>query len=283
MRLTEKQRQRINRYLREVHDRLAGFEEPEREKALRQLKDRIQRELLQYGRKEIHDADIETVLAQCGSPSEQAAGLTGRPVAHSSVAAPAASDRVWLGVCGTLGARWDLEPRVLRILMVVLGFVPFLLPFVLIAYIGAYLYLYFETPAPSGASPLDVRAVVTSVLKTFGIALALFIGSKVLLEIVARLAFRLFEQSARLDPRWTWLDTHGNAVFFWAVTTLLPLSALSALPVPSAWAGTLRKATLAGLALYAVLLCLGLAYFLTGTLLLAADHVARTTGLLSLF
>lgn len=280
MQLTPKQRDHINRYMRDVAACLGDMPDAERQEVVGRLRRRIERELSQYGDTSLRDGDVEAVLKNCGLPAAQASALRGR--AHPAPdGRPSATDRVWLGVCGGLARRVQLDANILRFIVVLLGLIPFLLPFLLLAYVGAYLVLYY-TSETTDLPPIHYGRLTRTVLTTFLVALALFAGSEFVLELAHRLLWRFLERTVSLESRWDWLELNGNALFFWVLVALMPLAAISALPVSEAWAGTLKKMVHAALALYAIALCFGIACFLAGIAMDIAQDLARSPILQSL-
>jgi hypothetical protein len=92
------------------------------------------------------------------------------------------------------------------------------------------------------------------------------------LEGFRRVLFSLLQVQPDLPGDWAWLAWRGDSLFTWALLLALPVAALSALPVPAAWAATLRKVAWALVAVYAVALCFGLACYFVGTAVaLASD------------
>ncbi|HOJ34692.1 MAG TPA: PspC domain-containing protein [Candidatus Hydrogenedentes bacterium] len=271
MRLTEAQRDRINRYLKEVHQGLSDAEPRVRSEKVHALKTRIRQELAKLEDRDVRDEDIEQILAACGAPTQQSV-----PRYEDDSSRPTGQDdRVWLGVCARLAAQWDLDARVIRIAAVLLGLLPPVLPFLLLTYIGVYVYFYVSAPDSKPKDEISIFGIAKFVLAVFGGVWGVYLCGVVLIEFIARSTFKLLAQPLALSSRWTWLEREGAGWFFWMLFTLLPLSALSALPVPPAWASTLRKVVYAVLALYAVLVCFGVASYLVGTIFFLAEHGLR--------
>lgn len=116
MKLTERQQQRITRYLHEVRSRLGDLPETERSGALTALQARIVREVQLPGDGLVDDAVLDKALENCGRPSEQAQRiLAGRPSQNPSFLLW--NDRVWLGVCGGAAERLGTEPFYIRLVL----------------------------------------------------------------------------------------------------------------------------------------------------------------------
>lgn len=279
--LTEPQERRVTRYLRDVAAHLADLSPQEREAALARLNARIDRELSRFPNG-LDDADLDKVLAGCGSPSSQAARLM--PAKNPAAPRPFVSwpDRVWLGVCGGIAQRLDIDANIVRLIAVLLGLVLPLLPLLLVAYLALYFWDYFSTERPS-IDPIEPLKLVKTLASTFGVAVALHIGTRVLLLFVTHAYQTVTEQPLALERRWNWIAYDAGTWLFWVLVVGLPLAALSALPVPKAWAGTLKKTVQAGLALYAVWLCFGIASVLTGIILRSVEDFSGTAGTDALF
>lgn len=271
MRLTEAQRDRINGYLRDVQQALSDADPGVRSERLQSLKARIQKELTQLEDREVRDEDIAQILAACGSPAEHSATV----LSQASTPLSKEIDRIWLGVCTGLAERWAVDVRVIRVMAVLLGLLPPVLPFVLLAYLGMYAYFYMSDSDSIPKGEIRVFSIARFVLAVFAAIWGVYLCGVILIEFIARGTFKLLEQPLELSSRWTWLEREGAGWFFWTLFTLLPLSVLSALPVPPAWASTLRKVVYAALALYAVLVCFGVASYLVGVIFFLAEHGLR--------
>src|SRR5690606_25819427 len=69
---------------------------------------------------------------------------------------------------------------------------------------------------------------------------------------------------AAIESRWTWYADGTFGTFVWALIFVLPLAALSALPVRADWQPTFRKLAHAGVAIYSVYAAYGLGSLLAG-------------------
>ena len=76
-----------------------------------------------------------------------------------------------------------------------------------------------------------------------------------------------------------WLTGETGFLFFMMLATGIPLAAIAALPVSNEWSGTLHKITQAALAIYAVVLCLGIACALVGVAVANIGQIPDTPGL----
>lgn len=280
MRLTEEQQRRITQFLRHVNRELDDLSGAERRETLERAKDRIVEALRRLPRRDIHDTDVIRALKSCGTPEELAARVRERP-RQPPAKFLATRDRTWLGVCGGIARLVHNETRMVRIIFVLLGLVTG--PVALILYLAVYsaMYLAEETEA---VVPIDRGRLVKALSGSFGIALALFAGTEAVLWSVPNTYARFTGQGHfALDSSWGWLDVHGPSLFLLVLALVLPIAAMSGLPVPDSWASTLRKVVQAVLALYALGLCFGMACVLVGTILYAVEQATGTDLLQALF
>jgi phage shock protein PspC (stress-responsive transcriptional regulator) len=269
MKLTHSQNRRVQRYVREVGRQLGALSDEARERQLALLRERIDERLRALHEAEPDDEQVETVLQRCGAPETVAKRLVKQ--ARDDAEQPRGTDRVWLGVCLAASRQFGFEVRYVRVGAVLLGLVLPLLPFVLLAYLGCYAVLHYAGELPE-AKPVDWWGFAKVVGGVFAGILALHLLGILALEGVQRLVFRFLQTQPQLPGEWAWLAWRGGSLFLWAMLITLPLAALSALPVPPLWRGTLRKVAYATVALYAVALCFGVACYLVGTAVaLAAD------------
>ncbi|MCP4639613.1 MAG: PspC domain-containing protein [bacterium] len=277
MKLTRSQEARIGKYLKDVTVYLGDVSEEERKRAIAQLKNRIARELRQFGDGDVDDGSLEVVLENCGNPVSQAARL----LAGRASAAPvflAWPDRVWLGVCGGLGRALGVEPGVVRLIAVLLAVIFPLVPILLLGYITAFLVAYFRSPAEA-LPRVAWGKMVQSFFGFIGTAVALFAGSLVILLFITHMYRHFMGQELVVDPRWAWLIEKNRAAFAWCIAILGPLAIIRALPTRVAWQKTLKKVTQAGLALYAMGVCFGIASLMVGIILLVVDQVSGGGGI----
>lgn len=280
IKLSENQERRITRYLRDVGEHLGDLSLRERESALARLNARIELELAKF-RNGLEDADLLKVLQRCGNPAEQAARLMpSRPVPPDTFVCW--SDRVWLGVCAGIARKLDVDATIVRIVAVLIGIVFPLVPLLLIAYVAVFLWDYYTTEE-GVFDPIEPLKLVKALAGVLAVALALHYGTRALLIFISHAYQMVMVQPLVLERRWGWITSDAGSWLFWVLAIGLPLAALSALPVPKAWAGTLKKTVQAGLALYAVWLCFGIACVIAGVILQSVDEFTGTAGTDALF
>lgn len=279
MSVYEEDKTKITQYLTEVGAHLRDVKTADRRALLSELNARIHANV--KGRAPANGQDVtvvEEVLDDLGSPARQAAELRDL----SAETGPDATilvwgDRVWLGVCAGIAQRIGIDANFVRLVLVVLGFVPPLLPFLITAYLGFYAVVY--SASPKGALPRlryfpIVRRAVAVVLAGAG----LYGGAHILLLFLSRLSKQALGTGLLIDGKYNWLLTSNKPMFFWVMAYVLPVAIMSAMPVKSSWAGTLEKVAKATLALYAMVICVGLAYMIAGLLIEGADQVTDSPG-----
>ena len=277
MKLTEKQEHRIARHLQEVAARLANQSPQKRQEALARLRERIRERLKQLGSSPVRDQDVEAVLKACGGPVDRPA----RPQAEAGTGWPSFvswPDRVLLGVCAGLAKQLDVPPAAVRTVVVILALIPPFFPAILGIYLGAFFAVYFKSNGTEIPS-IEWLKTIRSVSTTSAILLALFLGTAALLWTFAYASLQVVGRAVVLDERWAWFQQSNGTLFFWALLFLLPLTILSTLPVPAGWDTTLRKIVQAGMALYALVLCYGIATVLVGIILRVVEDASGPGGL----
>jgi len=187
-------------------------------------------------------------------------------------------NRVWLGVCAGIARRFGAEPMLIRFIAVMLGVIPFLLPFLLVGYLAVYFYVYFTVEGKSSLDDIDWLAVAKAAGIAFAIALVLNLATSLLVTLLAHAAMLITQSSPTVAPNWGWLVTQGGSLFRWTLFIAVPLAVLSGLPLSAGWQGTMRKVVHAGLAIYGVVLCFGVASLLVGTVLGFVDNTAGKPG-----
>ena len=274
--LSETQERRIARYLRDVAEQLRDLSSEERERALSRLNARIERELARTG-DPIGDEYLDRVLAGYGTPASQAARIRDTKPSDSQ-SMLASSKRLWLGVCAGLARYFNLDPTVVRALAVLLAFVPFLLPVVLWGYLSFYLYQYYSAKG-QGLDPIDPVKVAKSVGVMAGVTLLLHTCTRFFLFFIAYAHAQIVRTAIVYPGNWGWLTEETGFLFFMMLATGIPLAAIAALPVSNEWSGTLHKIAQAALAIYAVVLCLGIACAIVGVVVANIGQIPDTPGL----
>lgn len=182
----------------------------------------------------------------------------------------ASSRRTWLGVCLSLARKTGIAVRWIRLGFVAAGVVTG--PLALLVYLGIYADLY-ASDKDRGAPNVDRRQLLTAIGGSAAAVLTLYAASLVLHFALAWGFVRLTGEAFLLGPL-GWMQVWQHFLVVAALLICLPFSALSGLPVPHAWAGTLRKVAMALVGIYAVILCFGLASTLVAILLRLVDSVA---------
>lgn len=274
--LSESQERRIARYLRDVGEQLRDLSVEDRERALSRLNARIERELARTG-DPIGDEYLDKVLAGYGSPASQAARIRDAKVEEPKCLL-AWSRRLWLGVCAGLARYFNLDPTVVRALAVLLSFVPFLLPVVLWGYLAFYLYQYNSVKG-RGLDPIDGLKVAKNVGALAGVAVVLHACARFFLFFIAYAHAQVMQTPLSYPGNWGWLADESGFLFFMMLATGIPLAAVASMPVSTEWSGTLRKLSQAALAIYAIVLCLGVASAIVGVFVANIGQIPNTPGL----
>ena len=125
---------------------------------------------------------------------------------------------------------------------------------------------------------LPYFAILKAALLPVVIALALHMATHYVLIFMAHAGAQLLGDALHIGGRWTWLNVQKGSLLFWVLMYCVPVSILAALPIRTTWAGTLRKVVQAGLALYGLILCAGIAYVLVGAILAGVDQFSNSPG-----
>lgn len=176
-------------------------------------------------------------------------------------------DRHWLGVCAAVADRRRMPVSTLRIGFIVLGLVTG--PIALVAYCIAYFADSYQHPNeyPEG----DGWAASWRMVRALVIALALYFGAWLVLYGAGELYATFIGGLAELEQFGAVMEHDRRALVF-VLFTALPLALLSGLPMAYRWDRTMELLVNAVLAVYAVLLSLGVSSSLAGYLLSAFQH-----------
>ena len=279
MSVHEENKTKITNFLKEVGAHLRDVDTDNRRILLTDLNARIQADV--RGRTPANGQDVtvvEEVLGDYGSPAKIAKQLRDEAAeSGSSDTILAWEDRVWLGVCAGIADRIGIDANFIRLVLVVLGFIPPLLPFLATAYLGFYTFVYVSSP--KGALPrLKTFPIVRRTVAVALAAIGIYGGAYALLALLSRLSKQVLGVGLFNGGQYNWLLTQNDPMFFWVMAYVLPIAIMSAMPVKSSWAGTLEKVVKAALALYAMVICVGLAFMITGLLIIGADTFSDSPG-----
>lgn len=271
MKLTQKQEWLVARYLRAFAEQLGELPHLDREKAVNQLRGRLARELDQ-----LQTPDDEAVLnhlRQIGHPTQLAKDLLEhRPIERTFTLAT--HECVWLGVCGGLSAYLGISSKQIRRLAVACGILTG--PLALIAYLTLYFAMYARSKRNEKAkipavAPLQLARVL---IGTIAILVALNLASSgMVFGMEQAYSFGVKKPLPNLGE-WNWLQNWKDSLIFWAFFTLVPMAVFSALPAANDWDATAKRLVQAGICIYAVILCAGLASFAVGAIVKAAQALS---------
>ena len=277
MKLTPKQDALVSRFLRDVNMHLdAGLSEQIRENGLLQIQQSIHQNLQVFDHIDdtFQDEQLYQVLRELGSPQSLAARINEdrhkRQKSRNSQTSP-----VWLGVCAWIAEIMEQDPRLIRLVVFVLGLLTG--PLALFAYIGVFAYLY-NTADQDSKPELHLWSIIGQFTLYNTITLVLHIGTGLFLRLVYFIYESYFQQTIPVLEKWGWLNEWKSTLLFWMLAFGIPLSILSALPLANGWHLSLRRFLQALIALYAVVLCFGLASMLVGLLLDSIDELRPMLG-----
>ena len=189
--------------------------------------------------------------------------LTPAPVAYRDD-----DRRVWLGVCLTLADQFGLDVRLVRGLFVVFGLVTG--PLSLIVYLAMFGQRFAADRR--ALPPIDGYRVILRGGGALIGALGLYFFTSLVITLI-RLGYERYMGDALLLGEWGWLLERHTGILFLVILTAVPLGILSGMPLNNGWDYTTKKCMQAVLALYAVLLSIGIASVITGLILLSIDAV----------
>lgn len=177
--------------------------------------------------------------------------------------------RVWLGVCLTLADQFGLDPRLVRGLFFALGLVTG--PLSLIVYLALF-GQQFAGNRRRTFPAIDVYRVALRGGGAFIGALGLYFFTSLVLTVI-RLGYERYMDDTLVLGEWGWLLERHTGLLLLVILTAVPLGILSGMPLNNGWDYTTKKCMQAVLALYAVVLSVGIASVITGVILFAVDSV----------
>lgn len=177
--------------------------------------------------------------------------------------------RHWLGVCDNMSVQTGWSVGMIRFLFVALGC--FTGPVAILVYLAAFA---LGTQRHPGDYPtVDDGRVVVALLRLLGIAGGVFAVSWGL-EFFAAIGFlEYFGQLPEIGV-WGRMGSYGAESLLVVLVLLSPLAALGALPLAYRWGNTFSTIVNAGLAIYLVVIGLGVASTMFGYLLGALTQLA---------
>lgn len=270
MKLTEEQEALVKSYVSDVEIQLdASLPQSIRAQFLDRLRVRIEQELKALPKEALEVADVQAVLGRFGSPSAQAAKAAPPPVTGSTAGfALDPGSAVWLGVCAGL-ARWlGFDARAVRAAAVALGISG---PFVLLAYMCAYGYLYATSKDPAVPRINYLRVAQHVILTLIGI-FVFYYGAHYTLAGIEHAHERFLHRGIPPLGEWAWLRYRMEPMFSWTLFTAVPFAILSGLPLARGWDYSLKRLTQAIIALYGIALAFGISLYLVGLIL---EHVSE--------
>jgi phage shock protein PspC (stress-responsive transcriptional regulator) len=291
MNLTQRQETMVAQFLHQSDRAVSDLSPVARAQTLQQIKNRLHSELHTL-KKDItpSDVDVAAVLLRCKvtatgwqQPLEAATPPAVQPQSATRQGEPPSDPRAraktvdqapvvvqteegaqWLGVCMYLAGRIGQDVRLVRGLFIILGLLTG--PGALIAYLALYAEWYFSGSTITAPKP-DRERLVQAIIATLGMTVGLFI-----LGLVASFAahglYGYLVGGALILGQWGWLDARAGLLFIGALFSCVPLATLGALPMQNKWDITIARFAKLGVALYAAVVCMGVASIVVRTALL---------------
>ena len=291
MNLSQRQETMVAQFLHQSDRAISDLSPVARAQTLQQIKNRLYSELHTLEKDTTpSDGDVAAVLSRCmvtatgwQQPMDSAPAPVGQPQvtiregeAPSEPRAHAQTDYLgpveqadvegaeWLGVCMYLAGRMGQDVRLVRGIFVVLGILTG--PGALVAYLALYAEWCgsrFKIAAPEPNRVLLFRATLATLGMTVGLYLLGLVTS-----FAAHSFYGYLVGGALILGQWGWLDARAGLFFLGATFACVPLAALGALPLQNKWGVTLNRIAKLGVALYAAIICLGIASIVVRTALL---------------
>ncbi len=265
MRFTQKQQRYLRGYLRSVKECLTDLPERMRNDAVEKLGRRIDRSFADGDGSVPSDERVAQAVKSMGNASERASLIR-----EELEALPEPEEGCWLGVCERISLRTGIAVGGVRTLAVLLGCVTG--PVALWGYICCYAFMYIADDYED-LPRVDFRKLAWRVAGTVSSAAALLVGARlvVFLMVFAYLKYLPVETFDNDEISLMWLLNWSMLLI--ALFTVTPLAVLGGLPVSERWSGTLKKVWQAVLAVYAVLLSLGIASVMVNIALRVLDEI----------
>ncbi len=267
MNLTDRQKQLVGDFLREMAERLDGIPPEVRARTIYDVKSWLQRELNTPESAPLQDAEVLAALRRC---SEAFVGdKQPSPVRQTPTLVKPDVDARWLGVCARLAARYSIPVSVVRGGFLILGLLTW--PIALVAYIVVFFVMFFtwEGTFPS----LEWSRLTKWTIGALAVILMLHLGAFYAIKGIRLLTGMFLPLDAALLASWDWLAGWKNTLLFWTLAMCVPLSVLGALPMVNGWDYSARRLTQAGIAIYAAALSFGIASSLVGIILQVVQKV----------
>jgi phage shock protein PspC (stress-responsive transcriptional regulator) len=173
-----------------------------------------------------------------------------------------------MGVCIVLSERFNKPVSTIRWCFILLGCITGPIAFLL--YLG--LLSYTRKSHPEQYPAYETSTVWFKVIPVIFIGLGLYAVAFVLLYGSTYLYLSLVSEPASLGT-WATLSSKHASIFTYLIFLLSSTAALSAMPLAHKWDKTLSTITNAGLAIYAVILSIGVSLTVTGYLINGAQAI----------
>ena len=292
MKFTDRQEEMVGHFLRESGYIVKDLSSPAQTQTLMQVRERLYTELSFMPGEFLDDDDLSILLDRLrvsptgwqrpairvkGGPAEALNGaalvetlesgparVPGKDASASFPANPAPEEkRRLLGVCSVLSERMDFPLRFVRAAFVIAALTTG--PFALIVYLGLYFEMSLAEREP-GSRPFAALHLAKAIGFTLAPLTLLYAAATVVLALLNVLYAQLASSGAGLGA-WERFSDYNGALFLASLLVLVPVAVLSGLPVPARSRAGIRRCLEAGLSIYAVVLCMGIAFRLTGFLI----------------
>ena len=287
MELTDKQKEMVAEFLRKQDEAMDHLPSGKRVQILTQLKQCVRKELLKVGKKVLSDGRVESVLERIHITIPKASEppatdpepmkevekvFKPEPAKSADAPTPTAqtfdNGRHWMGVCVVLSDQFNKPVETIRWAFILLGCITGPISFLI--YLGALYYTRKKDPSLYPEyDPISVWAKVSRVLV---IAIGLYIVAFILLYGTTFLYLTLVGEPVALGA-WSSVSAKHPSILTMLLFLLSSTAALSAMPLAHHWDKTLSTITNTGLAIYAVILSLGVSLTITGYLVKGAQVV----------
>lgn len=232
------------------------------------MKMRIAKELDKATGTTFGDDEVRAVLLKFGTPANLARDILGGGQLSTRLML-STGDRRWLGVCGGVGEHFGLNVKLVRFIAFCLGLMTG--PVMLIVYLAVYFEMYL-TADSEDIPRIDKLKLVKLVLGALAAASAFYAATRGVLALMTYAYMRFMEKSEPFLGKWGWLEANATWLFLGVLCVLMPIALLSGLPLATGWDHTGKRVVQAGLALYALVLCLGIASALAGVIFLVVEE-----------
>ena len=216
-------------------------------------------------------AQREKLLWRDDRPHAPLTETTIAPTPFVHVHPHASPDRRWLGVCLTLSKALRIPVLIVRALFLAIGLATG--PLSLLLYLWIYAGQRLADRTPLAILP-SARKLGTTMAQTLGVVVVLYLGAR-LSFIAAYEGFLRFAQQELSIGQLGWLNAYHEWFLILVLITVLPIAALSALPLARQWDRTWNTFLRASVRVYALVLLAGVVSGGLGLIVQSATVLVR--------